>query len=50
MKYKVKITQRLEYGQDIIGTFQSLMEVQEFVETVFEHFENVRIEIEVVTE
>lgn len=47
MKYKVTITQRLEYGQDIIGTFQSLMEAQEFIETVFAHFANISIEIEV---
>jgi len=47
MKYKVRITQRIDYGQDIVGTFVSMMDVQALIETVFAHFENVRIEIEV---
>lgn len=48
MKYKVRITQRIDYGQAIIGTFVSMMDVQALIETVFAHFENVSIEIEVV--
>lgn len=48
MKYKVRIMQRIDYGQDIVGTFVSMMDVQALIETVFAHFENVSIEIEVV--
>lgn len=47
MKYKVTITQYDKYSQDIIGTFISMMDVQALVETVFAHFKNVSVNIEV---
>lgn len=50
MKYKVKITQRIDYGQNIVGTFSNMAAVQTLIESVFKHFENVSAEIEIYME
>lgn len=49
MKYKVSVMQRLKYNDTITGTFSSLAVVQQFIETVINHFEKVEISIDVVT-
>lgn len=49
MKYKVSVTQRLKYNDTITGTFSSLAVVQQFIETIVNHFEEVEISIDVIT-
>lgn len=49
MKYKVSIMQRLKYNDTITGTFSSLAVVQQFIETIINHFEKVEISIDVIT-
>lgn len=50
MKYKVSINQQLKYTEVIEGIFDDLAEVQQFIETVMTHFENVSVSIDVVKE
>ena len=49
MKYKVSVTQRLKYSDTITGTFSNLAIVQQFIETIVNHFEEVEISIDVIT-
>lgn len=48
MKYKVSVTQKMKYNDTITGDFTSLAVVQQFIETVIKHFEQVEISIYVV--
>lgn len=50
MKYKVTITQQIKYSDQIIGIFDNLAEVQQFIETIMAHFEKVSVGIDVVAE
>lgn len=50
MKFKVTITQNLKYHDTITGMFTSLVLVQQFIETVLNHFEAVSVSIDVITE
>ena len=50
MKYKVTITQQIKYGEQIVGIFDNLADVQQFIETVMEHFEKVSVGIDVIAE
>lgn len=49
MKYRVSVTQRLKYSDTITGTFSNLAVVQQFIETIVNHFEEVEISIDVIT-
>ena len=50
MKYIVKINQKLQYNETLIGEFTNLAVVQQFVETVINHFENVSVNISIEME
>lgn len=50
MKYNVTVKQTLKYQETITGTFTNLAVAQQFIETVINHFEEVSISIEVITE
>lgn len=50
MKYIITVRQELKYSETLQGTFDDLVEVQQFIETVMKHFEKVSIHIEIVTD
>ena len=50
MKYRVTINQNLKYNETLIGEFDDLAGVQIFVKTIIDHFERVKVSIEVVTD
>ena len=50
MKYKVAVTQQIKYSDTLEGVFDSLVEVQQFIDTVMAHFEKISISIDVINE
>ena len=50
-KFTVTITQELKYTDRLIGTFDNMDEVNEFVTVVMKHFDRIKIDItvEIVT-
>lgn len=51
-KFTVNITQELKYTDRLIGTFDNMDEVNEFVTVVMKHFDKIKIDItvEIVTQ
>lgn len=46
-KFTVKVTQELKYTEILIGTFDNMGDVNDFVTMVMEHFDKVSVDISV---
>lgn len=46
-KFTVNITQELKYTDRLIGTFDNMDEVNEFVTVVMKHFDKIKVDISV---
>lgn len=50
MKCIVTIIQKRKYDETLVGEFDNLAVVQQFIDMITKHFKDVAISIEVVTE
>ena len=46
-KFTVTVTQELKYTEILVGTFDNMDEVNEFVTVVMKHFDKIKIDISV---